>query len=151
MNTKPHNVTCRISSFRKKYGLNIACTSSGSVSSAASGRIKVGNGSAGPAAGVISGRVTKVGVGATGGKKNGAGVEKGKKKAAAADSVPEIDGRERGDGKEEKNDDGDAQLSGDATEHGNGTGAAGKARAVEVLDEGVDQGVVKREKIEDEE
>lgn len=27
MNTKPHNVTCRISGFRKKYGLNIACTS----------------------------------------------------------------------------------------------------------------------------
>jgi hypothetical protein len=31
LNTKPHNVTCRISNLRKRYGFNITCTSSNTV------------------------------------------------------------------------------------------------------------------------
>jgi hypothetical protein len=140
MNTKPHNVTCRISSFRKKYGLNISCTSSG-----AGVRAKSANTGIAAAGGVISGRVTKATSGAAGKKKAAVG----KRKADAMEEAVASGNGEEGEEEDQNGGEGGKDWQ------GNGNGKKRKARAVDMSEaadsdaEGEPSGMVKQEKTED--
>ncbi len=157
LNTKPHNVTCRISSFRKKYGLNIACTSanagSGSGSSAAPSPVKLAMAARnGPG----STRVTKAAAAAKGnGRGNGNGVGSGLR--AGTPKVPAFKEAVDGDaskGDEDESREGEHEDEGD----GEGEGEGGKRKKMKANGADVDADsnldreedtIVKSEKAED--
>jgi hypothetical protein len=120
LSTKPHNVTCRISSLRKKYGLNITCTSNVAGAGSGSGtapaaKTRQASSSLATAGGVKTGRVGKA---AAEKKKNGVGfvnrVSFGgqKKTAVQVRTVREVfvDDDEGEDGKGEDGSEGEGEA-----------------------------------------
>lgn len=132
LSTKPHNVTCRISSLRKRYGLNITCASTGTGSSNGTGTglglgpatpppsAKKGRPATGGGGAVRSGRVTKSSrSGGTGAKKgngavkdSGAAERKGRKKVGGEARMEELSEEDGGEGRVE-DEDGDGDGGGD--------------------------------------
>jgi hypothetical protein len=163
LSTKPHNVTCRISSLRKKYGLNIICTSnvagagsSSGTASAAKTR-QASSSAAAAAAGVV--KTGRMGKPAAGKKKNGVGFGNGvsfggqKKTAVQVRTVRKVfvDDDEGEDGKGEYENEGEGEA---------GTGKTKKTKGNNRVDpdtemdrrsdaDGQAGAVVKMEKTED--